>query len=174
MIRVPVEPLPVKPMKNKEWRNRVLFFDPAAVFQNLTIDPYARRQQISIKDIFPKNGKTCGCGCGRQLPPKKSRWATRECQLFAIDVWAIITGRTEIITKHIKKYHRWKCAQCGSRDRVHELKSGKVISWLKIDHVVPVKHGGGACWLNNYQVLCHECHVQKTKADLSKNVKLKM
>ena len=168
MAHISITPLPFKPLKNKDWRNRVLFFDPTPIFQNLSLNPYTRGQQVSIKHLFPKNGKTCGCGCGQQIPGKKTRWATTECQLFAIDVWAIITGRTETITKHLKKYHRWKCSQCGSRERTHELKTGKVISRLKIDHIVPVKHGGGACWLNNYQVLCHDCHVSKTKVDFIK------
>lgn len=36
---------------------------------------------------------------------------------------------------------------------------------VKLDHIVPVKFGGGGCWLNNYQLLCHNCHVQKTNLD---------
>jgi 5-methylcytosine-specific restriction endonuclease McrA len=160
-----IAPLPFKPLKNHEWKNRVLFFDPGTVFTQLTLNPYLRRQEVSIKNIFPKRGGVCSCGCNRQLPGKKTRWATRDCQLFAIDVWAIIAGRTETITKHLRKYHRWRCSKCGCKDKLHEFKSGKAVTWLKIDHIVPVKYGGGACWLNNYQILCHDCHVSKTKSD---------
>lgn len=39
------------------------------------------------------------------------------------------------------------------------------VSPLKVDHIFPVKLGGGGGWLSNYQLLCHKCHVEKTNED---------
>lgn len=38
---------------------------------------------------------------------------------------------------------------------------------IDIDHIVPVKLGGGGCWLSNYQPLCKPCHKTKTVADFN-------
>jgi 5-methylcytosine-specific restriction endonuclease McrA len=72
--------------------------------------------------------------------------------LFAADVYRIIYGQPDTIKLYLKKYHGYKC-KCG---RVRKMKA---------DHIIPVKHGGGGCWLSNYQFLCHACHVHKTNED---------
>jgi hypothetical protein len=45
------------------------------------------------------------------------------------------------------------CVQCSEKDR------------LELDHVVAVKHGGKAEAFMNFQVLCHDCHKKKTRAE---------
>ena len=45
-----------------------------------------------------------------------------------------------------------KCKKCGSNER------------LEVDHIVPI-HAGGTTDEDNLQVLCHDCHREKTKLD---------
>ncbi|MGI4749722.1 MAG: HNH endonuclease [Janthinobacterium lividum] len=115
--------------------------------------------------MFPsQSDKSCSCGCGRALTGRRTRWATQPCAAFATAVWEIIDGRQATIRKFVTLYNGgWKCAVCNSGKKV------------KLDHVVPIKFGGGGCWLNNYQLLCHNCHVKKTNLDFGwkQAVKLK-
>jgi 5-methylcytosine-specific restriction endonuclease McrA len=138
------------------FQHRVLFFDPTEVYGRIRIRPHARHQlpaDIGMKIMFPKRAdKQCSCGCGRLLAGKRHRWATDDCALFAADVYRIIYGQPDTIKLYLKKYHGYKC-KCG---RVRKMKA---------DHIIPVKHGGGGCWLSNYQFLCHACHVHKTNED---------
>lgn len=139
-----------------KFQQRVLFFDPAEIYSRLKIEPFARHQlpeHIGMQLMFPKQeAKVCSCGCGKELTGRRTRWATDECAHFAVDVYRIIYGQPDVIKFYLKKYHGHKC-KCG---RVRKM---------KVDHIVPVKHGGGGCWLSNYQFLCHACHVQKTNTD---------
>ncbi|RDC63951.1 HNH endonuclease [Adhaeribacter pallidiroseus] len=104
--------------------------------------------------MFPdyQNG-ICSCGCGQALWGRRKRWASDDCTAFALAIWAIIDGQVGKFEYFVTKYNSKKCAVCGSRRH------------LKVDHIVPVKHGGGGCWLSNYQLLCHSCHVIKTNKD---------
>ncbi len=153
-------PLPEKNItrKLKEWERRVLFFDPSVVYTRINANHHKRFQSISIKTMFPKNGKMCGCGCSRKLTGRQTRWATEDCYLFANSVWAIITGHIPVIRRFIKKYHGRKCVHCRVRP----------IGKLEVDHIIAVKHGGGCGWLSNYQLLCTIHHRRKTKDDLGR------
>lgn len=148
--------LPFKKLQVKfDWQSRVLFFDPAFIYARLAINPYHRTQtHLAFKEVFPdyQNG-LCSCGCGIALMGRRKRWATNYCATFALAVWAIIDGQAGKFEYFVAKYNGQKCAVCRSRRS------------LKVDHIVPVKHGGGGCWLSNYQLLCHSCHVNKTNKD---------
>lgn len=37
----------------------------------------------------------------------------------------------------------------------------------EVDHIVPIKLGGEAVGFDNHQILCHTCHKNKTKIDVS-------
>lgn len=151
------EPLPFKELHLQlKYQQRVLFLNPAEIYARINIQPYKRRQtpqNIGMQFMFPKQAeKICSCGCGQKLEGKRSRWATDECASFAVDVYHIIYGHLDTIKFYLKEYHGRKC------------KCGKVRK-MKVDHIIPVKHGGGGCWLSNYQFLCHACHVEKTNTD---------
>ncbi|CAA9275093.1 MAG: hypothetical protein AVDCRST_MAG95-2977 [uncultured Adhaeribacter sp.] len=148
--------LPFKMLKLKfAWQSRVLFFDPAEIYRRLPIDYFKRLQsQLVFKDMFPdRQTGFCSCGCGSALAGRRRRWATDDCAKFALAVWAIIDGQAGTFEYYVAKYKGRKCAVCGSRRQ------------LKVDHIVPVKHGGGGCWLSNFQLMCHSCHVEKTNTD---------
>ena len=149
-------PLPFKSVKLKyAWQERVLFLNPAFIYQRLSINTYKRTQShLAFANLFPniQNGY-CSCGCGALLTGRRRRWAHHDCTNFALAVWRIIDGQTETLEFYVAKYFGKKCAVCRSRRA------------LKVDHVVPVKFGGGGCWLSNLQLLCHACHVNKTNVD---------
>ena len=139
-----------------KFQYRVLFFDPKEIYGKVNIQAHARRQvpeNIGMQLMFPKPAeKICACGCGEPLQGRRTRWASDECASFAVDVYRIIYGQLDVVKFYLKKYYGYRC-KCG---RVRKL---------KVDHIIPIKHGGGGCWLSNYQFLCHDCHVQKTNAD---------
>jgi len=148
--------LPFKKTRIKtEWHKRVLFLNPTEIYRRISINPWQRVQtHLTFPEMFPiKADGSCACGCGALLGGRRRRWATSECTKFATTVFAIIDGQTKAISTFTKKYFGAKCRVCGTR------------KMLKADHVVPVKHGGGGCWLSNFQLLCHSCHVAKTNQD---------
>lgn len=46
-----------------------------------------------------------------------------------------------------------------------EIKYGKDKS-PEVDHIIPIALGGESIGFDNHQVLCHECHKNKTKTDV--------
>jgi 5-methylcytosine-specific restriction endonuclease McrA len=158
----------------KDWQRRVLSYDPSNVTSIVTLNPFNRHHTVSIRDLFPKVGNVCGCGCNAELTGRRTRWAADECENYALAVRNIIYGMSETIGKYLRRYYGWNCMQCGCEDKGHDMGANGSVSWIKIDHIIPVKLGGGACWLSNYQLLCHDCHVGKTNSDFNWKQKIKM
>lgn len=148
--------LPFKKLKlQHNSQMRVMIFSPDVIYDKVNINPFSRIQShLSFKDMFPdkQNGK-CSCGCEMPLTGRRRRWASDNCTRFACAVWAIIDGQAGVIEYYVRRYYGKKCAACSSRQD------------LKVDHIIPVKHGGGGCWLSNFQLLCHACHIEKTNKD---------
>jgi 5-methylcytosine-specific restriction endonuclease McrA len=159
--------LPEKEVQCKPYQLRVLQFDPAEISTWGHFNPNRRSQLVGIGHIFPSNGNVCGCGCGQILTGRRTRWATEECQRYAVAVRFILAGNQETIQGYMRIYYGWKCFKCGCKDKGHEMGANGTVAWIKIDHIIPVKLGGGACWLSNYQLLCHDCHVGKTSKDFN-------
>ena len=165
------EPLPYKEYKGiSDLEKRVLLFDPSEIYASKHFDkwvkPFKRRNNVSISLAFPsREDKTCSCGCGEKLTGRRTRWATDECRKFAYTVAAIIAGDNDIIRKYLRLYlGYWACCSCGATDIWKEQKNGLIVDCIHVDHIVPVKKGGGGCWLSNYQLLCEDpCHKEKTR-----------
>ncbi len=136
-----------------EKRMRIIFFDPAQVYERIgdSIDHYKRTQKnLNLNVLFPKiTDKVCRCGCGK---PCKYEWANTNCSSFAYNVYLIIAYGSTQSRKFIETYYGSECVKCGDYG-------------CDIDHVIPVKHGGGGCWLSNFVPLCKKCHKDKTKKD---------
>lgn len=135
-------------------QQRILFFDPSEVYSRIEnkIDPFKRHQNnLSIAMLFPKNTDgICRCGCGEK---SKLSWASSDCSDFAYRVYDIISYGTSRARFLMKMYYGDLCQNnCGNE-------------WSDIDHIIPVKHGGGGCWLSNFKPLCKECHRDKTNKD---------
>lgn len=160
--------LPTKNIKDCSAHfKRVLEYDPSNIESLFIRRPFERFQNVSILQLFPLNDVFCACGCGQVLPKNRKRWATEECSNFAVAVRYIIYGNTQTIGRYLRKYYGWKCKNCGDYDKGHDHGANGVVSWIKVDHILPVKLGGGGGWLSNYQLLCHKCHVKKTKKDFN-------
>lgn len=145
-----------QPDRIEHWNNRLrlLFYDPKEVYERASglIDPFKRTQgKLSTAILFPKrNDGICRCGCERET---KTMWYSQGCSNFAYRVYAIICYGTAEAKKLVKTYYGIKCQNCGDND------------WEDIDHIIPVKHGGGGCWISNFLPLCKTCHKDKTKRD---------
>lgn len=89
-------------------------------------------------------------------------WGPAAFAAFTVAVWwAALRGRrrpaqrrrnrrvwTEQERRFILDRDRWACVECGSADE------------LEIDHVIPFSRGG-ACTVDNAQVLCGPCNRRK-------------
>lgn len=138
----------------KPHQEQVAFFDPSGVYSRQPVNIHRRVQaSLSFALMFPSQNGTCACGCGKPLRGKQKRWASEDCSSFAYGVWSIIDGRRDTIAFYVAKLNGGYRCKCGSDVDV------------RLDHIIPVKHGGGGCWLNNFQWLCHTCHVNKTNED---------
>lgn len=144
------------PKRHEAWL-KVMYFDPKPIYDRLgdKLDVFSRHQKINMADMWPSpEGRLCACGCGLPLPGRQKRWATEECSIVANKIFEIIYGRLESIYGFLEAYYGNHCAHCieGKTD-------------LQVDHIIGVKHGGGGCWLTNYQLLCPVCHRAKTRKD---------
>lgn len=162
------EPLPLKIIKHSEWSieqgyaakwDRVLGFDPICIYDRIweQINPFQRVLSIPVAQMFPSIEGYCACGCGVELGGARYRWANDMCRSFAWDIRSIICNTHQIPGKYIDRYYGNDCIKCGESG-YHDL-----------DHIVGVKHGGGGCWLSNYQYLCKKCHRTKTNKDFGWN-----
>jgi 5-methylcytosine-specific restriction endonuclease McrA len=114
--------------------------------------PTARYQKgLTLERLFPSRKGFCACGCGKPLTGRRRKWATDECCDRAYIQFAIIKGDTRIIREELFKRDQGFCYCCGQFDS----------NW-QADHIIPVKEGGGATGLHNFQTLCQECHKEKT------------
>lgn len=138
---------------------RVLFFNPESIYEIITernlINPFSRHPSVSQYDLFPQPDKTiCSCGCGVKLTGRQKRWASDDCRWFAGQVWMIIAGYPETISRY-RSYisGHYDCEECG--DTLN----------IELDHLHPIKFGGGGGWLSNYKNKCRKCHRIKTNKD---------
>lgn len=118
------------------------------------LDPHKRFQSnLKTKDVFPiRMDKLCACGCGRTRPGLRRRWATEDCNARALRTMHVLHADGPTIGYYLEDLHGSQCAECEG--------SGP----FDVDHIIEVADGGGGRWLDNYQLLCHECHVKKTAA----------
>jgi len=164
-------PLTRKPIQLPEWYmkdkrraeivDRVLFFNPAKLYNKIhhRLDPYKRHAGLQMDDLFPKVEGKCACGCLKK--PKEiysgacqtRKWASDVCNGFASDVLSIINNYFGVGRKYISIYYGNHCSECDETQ------------WLELDHIIGVKHGGGASWLSNYRLLCRKHHRAKTNKD---------
>lgn len=139
---------------------KVVELDPTEFYQRIKIDPFRRIQTsksgLSLTTLFPNPApKICACGCGKSLTGRKHRWDNEKCTQFALTVLRVIQGDADTIKDLLWLYNSAYCC----------YKCGLIGGYLELDHIVPVHKGGGSCWLNNYQLLCKSCHLEKSIAE---------
>ncbi|MBP6313051.1 MAG: HNH endonuclease [Flavobacteriales bacterium] len=101
--------------------------------------------------VFPSVVGLCACGCGIRLSGRRRKWASTNCNDAAYVQFAILKGDGRVIRKELLIRDEGRCAYCGAFDP----------KW-QADHIIPVKEGGSACGLDNFQTLCTSCHFRKT------------
>jgi 5-methylcytosine-specific restriction endonuclease McrA len=123
------------------------------------IDKFQRYQKdLGLHHLYPpKKDGFCDCGCGKELTGRQRRWASKTCTNKVVKEFKIIKGDTQVIREELQKRDKGICAGCGT----------KTYDW-HADHIVEVRHGGGACGLDNFQTLCLDCHKAKTKENYNK------
>jgi len=138
---------------------RILNFDPTSLYEKINqskkLNPFKRFCKIEFSILFPKIEGVCGCGCEQKLTGRRSRWASSDCQRFATSVYHIITGKATFLRKLRKIIIGGYFCEICFKDKVD----------LELDHLIPIKHGGGGSWLSNYQFKCKACHRIKTNND---------
>jgi len=159
-------PLPKKKIEYDDWEKehpeyiekweKVLFFDPIDIYDRIAnlVDPHERILSISVGEMFPDIKGYCACGCGVKLTGRRRRWASNVCGTFAFDIRSIICNTYQRASFYIEMYFGICCIKCGGNG-------------VQLDHIFPVKHGGGGSWLSNYQFLCNRCHRTKTNKDFN-------
>jgi len=120
------------------------------VLNRVLYGPYLESKKAEAK---------CPCGCGNELKMNDrgqiERFAHYTCPDMFYRVSEMITNQGEGLRKFLADLRGCRCEQC--------QQSQQYISALEVDHIVEVNEGGGMCWIDNYQLLCADCHKDKTK-----------
>lgn len=166
--------MPFRELDIMDYQKRVLFFDPSIVYDRIKVDCFKRIQdRVWVDSCFPVlESGLCGCGCGEKTLGRRKRWATEDCQRFTYEVTHIICNTYQAVTRYMGYYYPFQCIECGALNEGKQDRNGCRSSSIHVDHIVPVYRGGGGCWLNNYQLLCHTCHKKKTKEDFGYSEKV--
>ncbi|MBY0424630.1 MAG: HNH endonuclease [Cytophagales bacterium] len=116
------------------------------------IDNKLRYQKgLALEHLFPKRNNECACGCGNELEGRKRKWYSDYCRRKSLYIFYIVKGDTKAIREILYQIDKGFCRCCGVYDEFWEA-----------DHIIPVYEGGGACFLDNLQTLCKDCHQEKT------------
>ena len=92
------------------------------------------------------------CGIPKDQFEKRRRYhCSEKCSRLyqeCFESWSIL--RNNIVAE------QKQCVRCGSKER------------LEVDRIVAIVNGGDEWDRNNLQVLCHKCHLKKTRLDMYK------
>lgn len=133
----------------------------------MPIDRFKRYQNnLSMGELYPDIRFKCACGCGKNLSGRRTRWANDDCRKKAVVYYWIVKGNQATIRIELSKRDKIDgknyCAFC---------KTDVTYTDWEADHILEVRHGGGGCGLENFQIVCKECHKKKTKANFAKSEK---
>jgi len=79
-------------------------------------------------------------------------------------VWARDRGTCRACGFDVKSAERrWKREKPPANSRAARRSWREARPRWEADHILPVADGGGECGLENYRLLCHECHCAVTK-----------
>lgn len=81
--------------------------------------------------------------CRGPSPSNRPKFCSDECHK------ALNLRMSDYYLKIKAKQRDVVCVKCGTGDH------------LEVDHIIPVSEGGGSCGLENVQVLCERCHLEK-------------
>lgn len=170
---------PVFLIEPSESFRRLILFDPTRIYERCNLfDHYKRNNYIGMDHLFLQPDLSiCACGCGEALTGRRTRYASNDCKNFAVRVYLIFRGDSDLIKRTMFHYLPHQCVSCGCDDYLIEKK--KIVTWgertfentsysasgLHVEHILAIKDGGGGCWLGNFQFMCHRCHGAKTATE---------
>lgn len=98
------------------------------------------------------NAAPKGCDrCGTTLTGRRTRWCSKKCRQWFVDNHRYSNAR-----RAARRRAKWRCTLCGSSERI------------EVNHIVPClgQHNLIGCHHHqtNLEVLCHDCHVERTRA----------
>jgi 5-methylcytosine-specific restriction endonuclease McrA len=145
-----------------------------------------------VCELIPDHPPTGCAGCGKPLPPRRTRWCSDKCSSTWWRGFAEQHDWADARAAALKRDgHR--CTRCGADDfndskpHMRDYKTmdfdrfridrfridakawrrAKATRQLEVNHIVPrVGAGyGRGCWnhLSNLETVCHRCHVEVTK-----------
>ena len=113
-----------------------------------------RESQFVVGDVYDNNlneNKLCQ-ECHKKLTGRQENWCSQECgdkffnrfwwQRIRYDVWERDEG---------------KCKKCGEYF--------PSLNQIQIDHIIRIASGGLIFSMDNYQLLCYDCHQAKTSEE---------
>jgi len=149
MIRVSIE---VSKAEKNERIRKMGFRMVAAMKESGAHQPMQRTctWNYVYRHISETDGN-CDCGCGNPKANQRSRFATNVCADVVFSAAAMIASQGATLQKFLIELRGCKCEKCEKETQA-----------LEVDHILEVANGGGLCWIDNYQLLCIECHKAKT------------
>jgi 5-methylcytosine-specific restriction enzyme A len=109
--------------------------------------------------VAPPRRTFCGDACVHEWKIRSSPWYVRR------EVKKRDKGICRLCGVNVAKAHReWTRAKPPAADRAARRAWRAARPRWEADHIVPVADGGGECGLENYRLLCRQCHVQVTVA----------
>ena len=70
-------------------------------------------QGLKMIHLFPDQQGKCACRCGQPLPPRRRRWATKDCEAKAVRHLLILKGDSDAVRKAVFERDKGVCARCG-------------------------------------------------------------
>lgn len=80
-------------------------------------------------------------------------------KLYNREIYA--TRRWQQLRKAVLQRDKGLCQNC--------LKNGKYKTGNEVDHIIALAENGHPWDINNLQLLCSECHIEKTRLEHKKN-----
>lgn len=102
-------------------------------------------------DKFDGDGNKLCRNCDKPVAQGRKHYCSESCmdEFNRNNSWFFVR-------KDVLRRDKYKCSICGKRFRK---------ALLDVDHIIPVKWGGGLFDKANLRTLCKDCHKAKSKLD---------
>jgi len=121
-----------------------------------------------IPEDWVRNLKRGRCICGKfkeEFEPKRRKYCSKICAEKYRQCW---TSWSKVRDEFIHE-HGYYCDGCGKKTPPAYYTTGL----YEVDHIIAICNGGDEMDKENLQMLCSECHKEKTKLDMIENKKIR-
>jgi len=121
-----------------------------------------RRFHTNQKELDNMKHKKCWCGLPKKDFAREKKWYNSKfCSDEHYKNWWFRTDNTAFHRHKFMHQGSKICEICGNEPVVTPFRSG-----LEMDHIIAIVLGGHPWHYDNLQMICSECHKQKTKSDV--------